>query len=105
MALFSEPTALAATPDGPPTRRAPCQARALHKVELILEAATRLLDAGDLSILATNAVAERAGVSIGTLYPYFKDKQAILDALALRELDGREGLRLRFAQRGAAAGA
>lgn len=75
-----EPPALAA-------RRQPRQARAVHKVELILEAAVQLLDEGDLSGLTTNAVAEKAGVSIGTLYQYFHDKQAILDALAQREVE------------------
>lgn len=69
-------------------RREPRQARAVHKVNLILEAAMRLLDEGDISALTTNAVAEFAGVSIGTLYQYFDDKQAILDALAQRELGG-----------------
>ncbi|MDM0115428.1 TetR/AcrR family transcriptional regulator [Variovorax sp. J22R133] len=69
-------------------RRNPQQARSQHKVELILEAASRLLDEGDVASLKTNAVAELAGVSIGTLYQYFKDKQAILDALMRRELDG-----------------
>lgn len=46
----------------------------------------RLLDEGDLRSLTTNAVAERAGVSIGTLYQYFGDKEALLDALLEREL-------------------
>lgn len=71
----------------PPERRRPRQARALQKVELILEAAMRLLDQGDIASLTTNAVAEKAGVSIGTLYQYFDDKQAILNALVQREVD------------------
>jgi AcrR family transcriptional regulator len=71
----------------PVVRRNPRQARAQHKVELILEAAMRLLDNGDVHALTTNAVAEKAGVSIGTLYQYFNDKVAILDALAQREVD------------------
>ncbi|MEJ8857578.1 TetR/AcrR family transcriptional regulator [Variovorax robiniae] len=71
----------------PIARRNPQQARAQLKVELILEAAMRLLDKGDLQALTTNAVAEKAGVSIGTLYQYFDDKAAILDALAQKEVD------------------
>jgi AcrR family transcriptional regulator len=66
--------------------RAPAQPRAQHKVELILEAAMRLLDKGGTAALTTNAVAGTAGVSIGTLYQYFANKEAILDALAEREI-------------------
>ena len=47
----------------------------------------RLLERGDVATLTTNAVAERAGVAIGTLYQYFADKEAILDALARREVE------------------
>jgi len=68
------------------TVRSPRQQRAQHKVELILEAAIRLLDKGGLAVLTTNAVAETAGVSIGTLYQYFPNKEAILEALADREM-------------------
>jgi len=46
----------------------------------------RLIDRQDIDSLTTNAVAREAGISIGTLYQYFADKQAILDALAQREL-------------------
>src|ERR1700748_108599 len=66
--------------------RAPQQDRAKQKVELILEAAIRLLDKGGLPMLTTNAVAETAGVSVGTLYQYFANKEAILDALGDREM-------------------
>lgn len=52
----------------------------------MLEAAMQLLEQGDVSALTTNAVAAKAGVSIGSLYQYFKDKQALLDALVEREL-------------------
>ena len=44
------------------TVRKPLQERARQKVELILEAAIRLLDKGGLAVLTTNAVAEKAGV-------------------------------------------
>lgn len=46
----------------------------------------QLLEQGEVAALTTNAVAAKAGVSIGTLYQYFKDKQALLDALVAREL-------------------
>jgi DNA-binding transcriptional regulator YbjK len=57
--------------------RQPRQERARHKVALILEAAMRLLGKGGAAALTTNAVAETAGVSIGTLYQYFANKEAI----------------------------
>ena len=65
-------------------RRIPRQARATTTVDAILTAALQLLEAGGVEQLTTNHVAERAGVSIGTVYQYFADKQAILSALAQR---------------------
>jgi len=67
-------------------RRIPRQARAEETVAAILEAAAQVLEAGGLDAFNTNAVAERAGVSVGTLYQYFADKGAILKAVAQREL-------------------
>jgi AcrR family transcriptional regulator len=69
-------------------RRMPKQARALHKIALIFEATMRLLDSVEICNLTTNAIAAKAGISIGTLYQYFGDKDAILDALSGRELKG-----------------
>ena len=71
----------------PNRRRQPLQARAQHKVALIFEATQRLLSVSDIDSLTTNAVAEKAGVSIGTLYQYFDGKDALLDALVARELN------------------
>jgi AcrR family transcriptional regulator len=66
------------------TRRTPRQPRSEATVEAILEAAFQLLEAGGVEALTTNHIADRAGVSVGTLYQYFKGKQAILAALAQR---------------------
>ncbi len=67
-------------------RREPSQERSRQKIELMLEAATRIIDRDGLAALTTNRVAELAGVSIGTLYQYFPNKQAILAALGRREM-------------------
>ncbi len=67
-------------------RRIPRQARANETVALILEAAAQILEANGIEAFTTNTVAERAGVSIGTLYQYFADKQAILFALGRQEV-------------------
>ena len=66
-------------------RRIPRQVRATETVAAILEGAAQILEAGGLAAFTTNAVAERAGVSIGTLYQYFADKNAILMALARQQ--------------------
>jgi len=68
-------------------RRLPRQARAAQTVASIVEAAAQILEKGGLSAFTTNAVAERAGVSIGTLYQYFADKNALLMALARGEME------------------
>lgn len=66
------------------TRRTPRQPRSEATVEAILEAAFQLLEAGGVEALTTNHIAERAGVSVGTLYQYFGGKRAILAGLAHR---------------------
>jgi AcrR family transcriptional regulator len=66
-------------------RKQPRQARAQHTVEAIIEAAARILEEQGHGGFTTNAVAELAGVSIGTLYQYFPDKDALLGALIARE--------------------
>jgi AcrR family transcriptional regulator len=68
-------------------RKVPRQRRARDSVDLVLEAAAQVLEAAGEAGFNTNAVAERAGVSIGTLYRYFPDKRSILQALALRETE------------------
>lgn len=81
-----------------PTRD-PKQARAMATRDAILEAAAQVLEGEADTAFNTNRIAARAGVSIGTLYQYFNDKQAILTALARREI-----LAVREATAGVAAG-
>ncbi len=70
-------------------RRRPKQSRSRATWDAILEAASQILERDGAAGFNTASVAERAGVSIGTLYQYFPDKQAILLAAAEREM-GRE---------------
>ena len=65
-------------------RRTPRQARAESTIDAILDATFQLLEAGGVDKLTTNHIAERAGVSIGTLYQYFGGKPDVLAALAQR---------------------
>ena len=67
-------------------RRSPRQARSRATWEAIVEAAAQILERDGAAAFSTGTVAERAGVSIGTLYQYFPDKQAIVAAAAKREL-------------------
>lgn len=71
-------------PDPPRPRKLPRQARSRATFETILEATTRILQAGGLSAVTTNLVAETAGVSVGSLYQYFPSKEAILSELVTR---------------------
>jgi AcrR family transcriptional regulator len=72
-------------PQRPRPRKAPKQARSLETVRVIIEAAARILEQNGLDGFSTNAVAERAGVSIGSLYQYFPRKEALIGALIMRE--------------------
>ena len=67
-------------------RRAPRQQRALETCQSILDASAYILRSKGLEDFNTNRIAERAGMSIGAVYQYYPDKQAILRELALREL-------------------
>jgi AcrR family transcriptional regulator len=68
-------------------RREPVQGRSRETVGYILEAAAQLFGESGYAKTTTNRVAERAGVSIGSVYQYFPNKEALLLALAERHLD------------------
>ncbi len=59
-------------------RKKPRQARAQATVDAILQAAAHILVEQGFEGFNTNAVAERAGVSVGSLYQYFPNKDAII---------------------------
>ena len=64
-------------------RRLPQQPRARRTVERLLEVTGGLLEEVGVDRVTTNLVAERAGLNIGTLYKYFPNKYALINALAL----------------------
>jgi AcrR family transcriptional regulator len=68
-------------------RRIPQRAGSLATVEAIYEATARILQSHGREGLNTNLIAETAGVSIGTLYGYFSNKETILIDMARREID------------------
>lgn len=70
-------------------RKRPRQARSKVTVDTILAATARVLVKQGFDGLTTNAVAEAAGVSIGSLYQYFPNKQALVAALIERRLDDK----------------
>ena len=72
--------------------RKPKQDRARHAVATLLEAAARVLVERGWDGFNTNAVAARAGVSIGSLYEYFPNKQALVDAVANEHLARGEAM-------------
>ena len=66
-------------------RKIPNQARAAETVEAIIEAAAQVLETEGFEGFNTNAIAQRAGVSIGSLYQYFPGKDALTIALMHRQ--------------------
>ena len=67
-------------------RKSPLQTRARQTVGFILDAAAYILAERGLDGFTTNHIAERAGVNISSLYQYFPNKLAILEALQARHI-------------------
>ncbi len=71
-----------------PARRRAKQERAHATLAVVLEAAAQVLQREGYARATTNRIAEVAGVSVGTIYQYFPNKDAIFDALIRRETRG-----------------
>jgi AcrR family transcriptional regulator len=61
-------------------------------MDTIFEATARIIERDGVGVLNTNRIAERAGISIGTLYEYFPNKDAILVAMARQRIAEDERL-------------
>lgn len=72
--------------------RKPKQERAQFTYEAIVEASARVLARQGWAKCSTNRIAQVAGVSIGTLYEYFSNKEAILEVLLDRHISAGESL-------------
>jgi AcrR family transcriptional regulator len=68
-------------------RKKPTQARSRATVDAILTAAAQVLQVKGYAGATTDRIAERAGVSVGSLYQYFPNKDALLVALAEQHID------------------
>ncbi|WP_411292750.1 TetR family transcriptional regulator [Streptomyces sp. SDr-06] len=68
------------------------QQRSAERLSRILDACAELLDETGYEDLSTRAVAQRAGVPIGSVYRFFGNKRAMAEALAARNLDRYAGM-------------
>lgn len=68
-------------------RKKPQQGRSQATVSAIVEAAAQVLADEGVQALTTKRIAERAGVSIGSLYQYFPSKQAVIFGLVHHQLE------------------
>jgi AcrR family transcriptional regulator len=82
-------------------RKGPKQQRSKVTVSAILDATVRVLEQEGSDAATTSRIAEVAGVSVGTLYQYFANRDAILDALQDREFDRASEMMGRVLARGA----
>lgn len=71
------------------SRRKPAQSRAIETVDVILEAAARVFAIRGFDGTSTNRIAQVAGLSVGSIYQYFENKEAIAQELLHRLLDRR----------------
>lgn len=82
---FQHPSTM--PPKSPTTpRKLPQQDRSKVTVDAILTATTRILTEEGYDKASTNRIAERAGISIGSLYQYFPNKESLIAALRDRHV-------------------
>ncbi len=80
-------------------RRSPQQQRSLDLVNAVREAGRLLLEEDGPKSLTTHRIAERAGVSVGSLYQYFENKEAIIKAVYDHANDRQRSSDLRYLAR------
>jgi AcrR family transcriptional regulator len=81
-------TDAAATSNGPArSRRRPAQLRSRRRVDAMLDVAAELVDELGPDQVTTTLIAERAGVSVGWIYDFFEDREAVFDAVVARSIE------------------
>lgn len=85
--MFSHDTIALPADSRAALRNEPVQARSTARLTALLDAAASVVDEIGFERLTTAMVAERAGASIGTVYRYFPDRIALLQALGSRNLE------------------
>jgi AcrR family transcriptional regulator len=85
-------------PLGAGLRNEPQQARSRERVRRVLDVADEFLAREGAAALTTTRVAEAAGISVGSLYRYFPDRETIAEALAIRYWNELEDLLVAVAE-------
>jgi AcrR family transcriptional regulator len=83
-AQIGKSTVAEKSPKSTEMRRQPRQVRSQERVKRILDVAEQMFIIEGYDATTTNAIAVRAEVPIGSLYQFFPDKRAIVQALAVR---------------------
>ncbi|SFP88129.1 DNA-binding transcriptional regulator, AcrR family [Amycolatopsis arida] len=83
----AKPPSRAAKPEATPLRRQPVQQRSARRVERMLDASAELIEEMGYDALTTTLIAKRAGVAVGSLYQFFPDKRAVVQAMTQRNLE------------------
>ncbi|WP_020669012.1 TetR/AcrR family transcriptional regulator [Amycolatopsis nigrescens] len=85
--MSDTPAAKTAAAEATPLRRQPVQQRSAKRVEQMLDASAQLIDEIGYDALTTTLIAKKAGVAVGSLYQFFPDKRAVVQALTQRNLE------------------
>lgn len=79
--------AVSTPPELTPLRRQPVQQRSAKRVAQMLDSCAELIDEVGYDALTTTLIAKRAGVAVGSLYQFFPDKRAVVQALTQRNFE------------------
>jgi AcrR family transcriptional regulator len=80
-------TVVVVPPEFTPLRRKPVQQRSAKRVEKMLDSCAALIDEVGYDAVTTTLIAKRAQVAVGSLYQFFPDKRAVVQALTQRNLE------------------